>query len=417
MSGISAHLRSLIAIFIAFLAVFDPIEPPTAAAEEAALTRARVIELARAAPASRVALSEAGVARAAVTAAGAISLENPVISGMGGVRFNRDGSRPFSGVATLSWPIELGGQRGARIDAAKAEQRAADAISGDTQRRILLAALLQHALVLRDERQATLAAERRALAERLVAAAEKRRKAGSVAEVDVALAALQQSRDTSSESAARGARDADTMVLVALLGLAPGDPRVAGVLIPSDKPPPLATLLREAEQRADVRAAVASLESAKARSTRERAGRWPTISVLAQYERDDSANIGLLGLAVPVPILNANQTAIATSSAEIAVAEARVQAIKSAAEGQLRALHARYVATKKALDDLAPAASLASQAASISTRGYELGENDLASVILVRREVNDMQAALLDAEHAHANAAIELLIAAGKTLQ
>jgi len=417
MSGPSSRLRWLVAASIVVVCFVALLAPASARAEEAALTRPRVIELARAAPASRVASSEAAVARAAVAAGGPIALENPVLSGMGGVRFNRDGSKPFSGVATLSWPVELGGQRGARIDAARAEQRAADAASEDTQRRVVLAALLQHALVLHDELHAGLAAERRTLAERLTAAAERRRKAGSVAEVDVALAALQQARDTALESAARGARDADKLVLVSLLGLAAQDPPIAGSLVPPGDPPPLATLLREVEQRADVVRATASLDAARARSERELAGRWPTISVLAQYERDDRANIGLLGLAVPIPILNANRLGVATSAAEIEVAGARVQATRSGAAGHLRELYARYLATKKSLDDLAPAASLASQAVSIAARGYELGENDLASVLLVRREVNDTRTALLEAELAHANAKIEILVAAGRALQ
>jgi cobalt-zinc-cadmium efflux system outer membrane protein len=386
-----------------------------ARAGEVALSRARIAELVREAPASRVASSEATVAGAAVAAAGALSLENPVLSGMGGIRFNPDGSRPFSGVATLSWPVDLGGKRGTRVQAARAEQQAALATAEDTQRRLLLAALLQHALVLRDERQAALAAERRALAQRLAAAAEKHRKAGGVPESDVLLASLQERRDAAAEMAALGARDADRFALAALLGLSAPGPSVTGTLIPPDEPPALAALLREIEQRSDVRAAQASLGAAMARADRERAGQWPTISLLAQYERDDGANTGLLGLAVPLPVLNANRTGVATATAEMEAARARVRASHANAEGQIRQLYARYLATKQAHDTLAPTASLAAQAVALTTRGYELGENDLASVMLARREANEAQAALLETEHAHANAKIELLVAAGRS--
>jgi cobalt-zinc-cadmium efflux system outer membrane protein len=336
---------------------------------------------------------------------------------MGGVRLNADGSRLFAGSASLSWPVDLGGQRGARVDAAKAEQRGATAAAEDAQRRVVLAALLQHALALRDERLVALAAERRALAERLAAAAEKRRKAGSAPEVEVALAALQVRRDAALEAAAKGARDADKIALVALLGLAQIDPKVTGALVPPGDPPPLSALLREVDQRTDVRSAAAALSAARARSSREQASRFPTISVLAQYERDERANIGLLGLAVPIPVLNANRAGVATSAAEVDVARAREEATRAAAEGNIRQLHARYAATKKALSDLEPAAGLAGQAVTIATRGYELGENDLASVLLVRREANDALAALLEAELAHANAKIELLVTAGRIPQ
>ncbi|WP_437591195.1 TolC family protein [Sorangium sp. So ce1000] len=405
------HLRRLLVISSTALHLLIP---KASVAAEAPLTRARIAELVRAAPAARAAASEAAVAGAAVTAAGVISLENPVLSGMGGIRFNPDGGRPAAAVASLSWPVELGGRRGTRVEAAKAEQRAALATAGETQRRLLLAALLQHALVLRDEAQVALAAERRALAQRLVAASEKRNKAGEVPQVDVALARLQEGRDAAAEATALGTREADLLGLRSMLGQASKDGAVTGALVPQETPPPLATLLREADQRADVRAAMATVEAARARSGRERAGRWPTLSVLAQYERDDQANIGMIGLALPVPILNANRAGVATAEAEVDAATARLAASRASAAGEIQGLYARYEATRNALAHLAPTAGLSTQAVALSTRGYELGENDLASVLLARREALDAQAALLDAEHAHANATIELLVAAGR---
>lgn len=415
----SARGRSLfrIAGFAAIACLSLNLNARAARAEEPPLSRARVIELARAAPSSRVAASEAAVAGAAVDAAGVLALDNPVVSGMGGLRFNPDGTKPLAAQATLSWPVELGGQRGARVDAAKAEERAAVSAAEDTQRKLLLAALLQHAIVLREERQIAIAAERRALAGRLAATAGKRRQAGGVPEIDVALATLQEKRDEAAEAAAIGARDASKLALASLLGLPSMSVAVAGELVPPGEPPTLDALLHDAPQRTDVRAAHASLEAARARAARERAARWPTVSILAQYERDDDANIGLLGLSVPIPILNANRAAAATTAAEVDAAKARAEASRVAATGQIRQLYARYLATKKALAALAPAAGLAAQAVALSVRGYELGENDLASVLLVRREANDTKAALLDAELAHANAKIELLVAAGRSPQ
>ncbi|AUX44177.1 metal ion efflux outer membrane protein [Sorangium cellulosum] len=396
------------------------IAPRASAAAAPPLTRARVAELARAAPAARVAAAEAGVARAATSAAGVLSLENPVLTGMGGVRLNPDGSKPAAASAALEWPIALGGQRGERIAAAQAEQRAAEAGAEDSRRRVLLAALLQHALVLRDERQVALARARVALAARLHAAAERQRKAGEVPEVDVILALLQKGRDAAAAEAAAGARDADKAALFALLGLpAQGaqDLAVEGPLVPPDEPPPLAASLGDVARRPDVGAAEASVDAARARLSRERAAGWPTVSVIAQVERDDGANIGMLGLAVPLPILNANDAGTATAAAEVEVARARADAARAGAAGELHQLHARYVATKEALKALAPTATLMQQAAAISARGYELGEKDLASVLLVRREVIEAEAALLEAEHAHAVAKIELLVAAGRVFR
>jgi cobalt-zinc-cadmium efflux system outer membrane protein len=353
------------------------------------------------------------VAAAAVSAAGVLSAENPVVSGLGGVRFNADGTRPFNAVATLSWPVDLGGKRGARKRAAEAEERAAAASGDDQERQLLLAALLQHALVLKGERALEIATARHGLAARVLAAAERRHAAGGVPELDVALAAMQEKRDASAAASARGDRDAGRAALGALLGLV-NDPGVSGALVPEDEVPPLAALVGRIDERPDLRAAGASVAAAQAKAERERALGSPTLSLLAQYERDDGDNLGLLGFAVPLPILNANSVEAATSAAEVSLTRARAARTRALAVGELKALYARYLATKAALESLAPTAALALRAVNLATRGYELGENDLASVLLVRREAIEAEGALLEAESTHSAAKLELLIAAGK---
>lgn len=385
--------------------------------EETSLTRRRVAELVKAAPATRVTQFEAAVFGAAVTAAGVFSLDNPVISGLVGSRFNPDGSRPLSGQATLSWPIDLGGQRGARVEGAKAQHRAALASAESGNRRILLGVLLQHQLVLRDEREVALFTDRHALSQRFYAAAQRRQAAGGVPELDVALAAMQEKQDASSKASAEGAREADLLALLALLGLSSPPSIVEGPLVPEEDPPPLAVLMQTVDQRVEVRAATAALDAAQAQATRARTARWPTVSLQGQYERDDGADIAMIGLAIPIPVLNANRAEVATSAAEVDAAEARAVQSRVMVEGQLKELYARYLATKAAMDSLAPAEALASRAVSLATRGYELGENDLPSVLLVRREAIAVQAALLEAQHAHATAKIELLVTAGKDPQ
>ena len=384
--------------------------------DEARLTRSRVVELAKNAPLTRVTRFESAVLGAAAKAAGVLSLENPVLSGLGGPRFNPDGSRTVSAQASLSWPIDLGGQRGARVAGARAEHRSAIAAAESEVRQILLAALLQHQQVLRDQREVALAAERHGLSERFYAAAQRQRAAGSAPELDVALAAMQVNQDASSEASATGARDADQLALAALLGLSEPIP-VDGALVAEGEPPPLATAMSGADQLVAVRAATAALEAAEARSARARAARWPTVSLLAQYQREERANIALLGVAIPIPILNANRADVATSAAETELARARVAQTLAAASGEIQELYARYLASKAAMDSLAPTEALATRSVSLATRGYELGENDLASVLLVRREAIAVQAALLDAQHTHSAVKIELLVAAGRTPQ
>jgi cobalt-zinc-cadmium efflux system outer membrane protein len=386
-------------------------------APQEAITRARITALLREAPAARVAASEANVSKAVTTAAGVLSLDNPVLSGLGGIRYNPDGERFLAATATLSWPVDVAGQRGSRIDAAKAGERAAVALQEQQARQILQGLLLQHALVLRGDRQIELASTRLAVTERFLAAAERRRTAGSVPELDVTLASLQEKQDRAARAAAIGVRDADRATFLSLLGMPGKSATAAGDLVPSATVPELSVLLAEVSQRPDVRAARAAVDAAELTNARERAARFPTINVLAQYERDEGANIGQLGLAIPLPLLNPNSTDVARTGAEIDVARARAEAVAVQAEGEIRRLYARYVATKQALEALRPATALTTQAVELAARGYELGEGDLASVLLVRREAVAAQAGLLDAEHAHANATIELLVSVGRVPQ
>lgn len=386
-----------------------------AATELVPLTRQRVAELVPLALPARVARLEADVAGQAAAAAGGV-LDNPVLSGLGGIRRNPDGSRALSAQASLAWPLELGGQRGARSAAASATASSAQAAAADGARRLLLEALLQYQLVLKDERELTLAEARHALSQRFHAAAQRRQAAGGVPELDVALAALQEQQDASARAAAEGARDADRQQLATLLGL----PTVAAAraeLVPEGEPPPLAQLVAAAAAGASVLAAAEELRAARSRAQSARAARWPALSVLAQYERDDGADVGLLGLQVPLPVLNANRQEVATSAAEVGVAEAKLVGARARAEGQMRELHARYQATRAALEALGPTEALASRAVGLATRGYELGESDLTSVLLVRREALEAQAALLAAQHGHAVVKLTLLIAAGKPVR
>lgn len=384
-------------------------------AQETTLTRPRIAQLLEQAPVTRTTHAQVAVAQAAVTAAGVLSLENPLLSGLGGLRFNEDGTRRFAGTATLSWPIDTGGKRSTRKQAAAAEHHEAR-LSGEAQRRsLLLEAFIQHATVLRDQHLLAIARAREANTQRVLASALRRRQAGSVPQLDVSLATLQTGRDAAAALAAAGERDASLLRLTAMLGVPPDTITAAGgSLVPDGEPPQMAVMLRAIDQRADVRSATARVQAAQARANRERAAGAPTISLLAQYERDEAANIALLGVAVPLPILNANAVSKATSAAEVQLSKAEHLTAQKQAEAQTRELYTRYHATKRARDALARSAIAAKEAVALAVRAYELGEGDLASVLLVHREALEAERAAIEVEYAHAIAKLELLIVMGR---
>lgn len=381
----------------------------------ATLTRDKLVSLVLKSPKARAGGAQVGVAKAAAQAAGVAGLENPVLSATGGLRFNEDGSRPFAATATLAWPVELGGKRRARSEAAQAELQAAEVTLDLETRELIATALLQHALVLRHERELRIARARQENAEKMLSSAVRRQQAGSAPQLDVSLATLQVGREAASAATLEGQRDADVAKLAAWLGLAANAlPQADGPLVPEGDPPPLEALLKQADQSLPVRRAAARVRAARARAKSEQAAASPTFQLLAQYERDDGANIGTVGLSMPLPILNSNTYGKATSSAEARAAEAEYDATRAAAEGELRELYARYEASRKALERLSPTASAAEEAVRIAIRSYELGESDLASVLLVHREALEAERALLELEHQHAEAKILLLVAAGR---
>lgn len=387
-------------------------------AQQIELTRAQVAQRLSVAPEARANEAQVGVSQAAVTAAGLLSLDNPLLSALGGVRSNPDGSKRLAGAATLSWPVDTGGKRSARVDAATAEHRDARSTGSLRKQQLLLAVLLRHAMALRDAQQVALAEARAVNSQKVLAAAKRRHVAGSVPPIDVSLATLQHGRDAAGALSARGEYDADTLRLAAMLGLTTGEAaRVSGALVPVEEPPPLDVMLRQIDKRSDLLAATARVQAAQARASRERSAAAPTLNILAQYERDDGSNIGTVGLAIPLALLNANASARATSQAEIRAAQAERSALRASAMGEIRAHYATYLATKQAREALAPTAAAVSESIALVTRAYELGEGDLASVLLVHREALEAQRALLDAEYAHAVAKLELLINAGRTPQ
>ncbi len=398
------------------LIILCKVEP--ADAQEIELTRTQLVQRLAEAPEVRASEAQIAVSRAAVTAAGVLSLDNPLFSALGGIRSNPDGSKRLAGAATLSWPVDTGGKRSDRVDAATAEHRDARSTGNLRKQQLLLAVLLRHAMALRDAQQVALAEARAANSQKVLAAAKRRHVAGSVPPIDVSLATLQHGRDAAGALSARGEYNADTLRLAALLGLTTSETaRVRGALVPVDEPPPLDVMLRQIDKRSDLQAATARVQAAQARASRERSAASPTINILAQYERDDGSNIGTVGVAIPLALLNANASARAISQAEIRAAQAERAALRASALGDIRAHYATYLATKQAREALAPTAAAVNESIALATRAYELGEGDLASVLLVHREALEAQRALLDSEYAHAVAKLELLINAGRTPQ
>src|SRR5512133_2188234 len=146
----------------------------------APLTLAEAVERAlEQSPEVRAAAAEVRAARARLAGASTLLPANPEVSAAAGAR-DGPGGRSAEWEVAISQRVELGGQRGARVSAARAALGAAEArlegargrISAETRERVGRAAAAR----LRGE----LAAEAQRLAEDAARAAERRLQAGDV---------------------------------------------------------------------------------------------------------------------------------------------------------------------------------------------------------------------------------------------
>ncbi|MGF6273202.1 cobalt-zinc-cadmium efflux system outer membrane protein [Massilia sp. UYP11] len=375
----------------------------------APLTLEAAIDLAlRANPTLRAAGSEVAAQQGALTQAGA--RPNPELEllreGAGG-----EGGRDGTTTATLNIPIELGGKRAARVEAARQEGRlAAIALDAERARVRADAAAAFHDVVAAQVRE-RMARELVALAGRALAAADKRVEAGSLPPVEATRArvaqggarieALQAGREL------EGAR-------IRLAALWAGDARrlsinaaQAAALPPA---PPLDQLLAQLDEAPAMRHARTQVDQREALARLERARRTPDVNLIvgAQREGPDARNRAVVGLSVPLPLFNRNDGAVLDALRRVDKARDQQDAERARLRAELAQAHARLTAAlaECALisTEILPGAEDAQRAAS---RGFELGKFALIDVLDAQRMLaqsrNQYLNAVLDAHRAAAD--------------
>ena len=204
-----------------------------------------------------------------------------------------------------------------------------------------------------------------------------------------------------------------TSGLKVLLGRPPGSPltladsldRLAMGPAPPGDTPPL--------ERADVRAAAADLEVARAQTVLARQDRKPELSVFGGYMRMDQgfpqsgiAPDGTLtpihavfhnvtaGVKIGLPILNRGDGAIAAAQARETAASRMLDARRLAATGELDAARARFAAARQALASYSDdTRSLARRNLDVVRETYGLGGLTLLDVLNEQRRYLEFEAA------------------------
>ena len=324
---------------------------------------------------------------------------------------NIAGSYPYNGLSrsqttlSISEALEIGGQRPARIAAAGAGLNAARAQSVQARADFAYDLALTYVT-------AELAAKRLELATEAVDRAQEDERAARAlvnAGREADLRAVQANAATTAAQAdLEGARADLAEGLVRLAGLVGASQPYTGVgqslldMANMLKPPPI--------EPVSVSPAVLAAEAARnalaQRVTVERTRATPDVTVSLGFRRiaGENANTVVAGVAVPLPLFNNNSGAIATAAAELAAADARLNAARLNAEADWRSAASQALAADRRLGATDEAQRAADEAYRLARIGYDSGRTPLVELLSARRNLTDAQLRGLDARVARVRA-------------
>jgi outer membrane protein, heavy metal efflux system len=390
------------------VAVSSPPASGTVLTLEDALERAR-----REAPAilaARLRVVEAG---GRLAAASTLLQDNPVLEGAAGRR-DAEGSVSTDVAASLTQTIELGGRRGARMRGAEAEIQRDTASAADTARQVLseVASAFLRAVAAGD-RLRVVRADEEAAAD-LLRVAERRHRAGDVADLEWNLARVAASRARAEVHAAAAARSRALGEVRVLLGLDGAEPLEVRDDLRGRRAAPLGELLVAAVDRPDLRALAADVRAAEAEAQLGGGFRWPDVGVRLGYEREEGADIPLAGLSVSLPVFATGQAERIAGAARARRLRLELEARRRAVDAEVRAAFDAYRRLVEGAGDLERGAlPLLDDNDALTRRSYEAGELGLPDYLLVRRETLGARLDYVERSLDAALAAVELEARAG----
>lgn len=265
--------------------------------------------------------------------------------------------------------------------------RAAAALDADTSYTLALAAMAR----------AELSTRTAADADTLLRMAIARRDAGDASDLDVELA-----RVNAGQQANAAASDSLTLQSALLdLQLAIGLTGDSAEALPTDSlsaPPPPDSIGGEP---LSVAAAVASLRAASSGLTAERRATWAAPSLIAGVESGDptGAEPGLLpviGVALPLPLLDRNRGGVATATAERQRAEAELALARLESRTQIAQARRAELAARARIARGRAVVESANRVAAMSMTAYREGASTLPNVLEAQRNARDILAQYID---------------------
>jgi cobalt-zinc-cadmium efflux system outer membrane protein len=352
-------------------------------------------------------------ADARARAAGVLLSNNPVLDGAVGNRVTPGEDNTTDLRIGLSQTFAMGGGRGARVAAGKADFMAAVAEADFAVLDLLRDVEASFQRSLYEEERVRLATASESLVVDVVRIAERRFAGGDVARLDVNVAKTALARARAERVSAEAARDVALAQLRVVLGMAAGDTLAVGGELSAPSPLALQEMLSLASSRPDVRALDAEIKRADAEARMGGARRWPELSLGAAWEREETSEITLGEVELSIPIFDHGQGLRDESRARSRRLQGELAALRKSVVVEVESAYSVYeksVVAVQALDEVMP---LVRENENLVRRGYETGQLGLPELILLRTQVIETQqeylARLLDA----ALASVELRRTAG----
>ena len=397
-------IRSLAVIA---LTSFIALVAPLGAAQPVQLTLDDALERARTrAPSIVAARIQIDESRERLSGASRLFDENPEISLRRARRESPSGSS-WDQEIELHHPLELRGERRARIRSAEAALLENEAILEDLILELQSDVAQAHAEALAASRSLELAEDSLELAATMTKMMTRRFEAGDVAQLDVNLARSQELRAHAAALAATAAQHDARATLAALLGYEPDAITVAGEL--GDVSPFDRVAIRGLlETIPAVKIIDARIADAEAELKLARGLRWPEVGLGASWAEEEGDEIVGATIGFTLPAYDRGQLRSGVATARLARLKAERAAIIQSAEARLRGSIQKHEALAAAAAQAEIAANLAAENEQLALESYEGGQVGLAELILVRRESTDARVEWLERMLEARRAAIEI---------
>jgi cobalt-zinc-cadmium efflux system outer membrane protein len=327
---------------------------------EGALARARDANADLAAAAADVAAARGRLVQASVLAA------NPVVTS-GATRHRIPGETNTDAAVSLGQELQIGGQRGLRIAAARFDVEHAEQARADRARLVDGEVRRAFAGLVAAQRRRVLALDAAAQAERLANAAATRVEQGDVGRLELDLARLDVVKTRAEATAADTEIARATARLATAIGADPDEELIVTAIdrAPREMPSETALVARAMATRPDLAATRAARDQLEGQADlTHRAGIVPNPTVRGFYSHENGVE-NLLGgeIEIPLPVFDRQQGAEADLRAQAASAAAQTAKLERDIPREVHTALARHRAARAALThyrrDALPAADAA----------------------------------------------------------